>query len=248
MDSAILKIQRAEDHYATLNELLNKERPFGYFIETNFKSGQRATFAKRNEEVANKAAIIIGELIHSLRAALDHTYWACTEQFAQSNQEKRHIQFPIKDTEDKFKKFVTTGLCKRLPESFTSALASLRPYREDGNTNLCLVHDLDIVDKHKSLIPTGDFTRISSSMIKQQVPDFPPGLSNCGFGSNGRDVVWNVPPMPWAVMMDSVVEKELDVPVEIVLADVDSSRPVLEVLQEMIVTTEDAHKVLRSAV
>lgn len=248
MDSAIIKVKRAEKHYTELEELLTEQKPFRYFLETNFKTGEKATFAKRNEEIASNAAIIIGDLIHNLRAALDHIYWECTERFAKSEGERSKIQFPIISTEKGFKESVLPGLPSRVSGEFASALASLKPYREDGNHCLCLIHDLDVVDKHKLLIPTGDFTKISSAMIKKQVPDFPSGLFNCGFGSNGRDVVWNVPPMPWAVMMDSVVEKELDVPVEIVLADVDSSRPALEVLQEMIVTTKEAHEVLRSAV
>ena len=85
-------------------------------------------------------------------------------------------------------------------------------------------------------------------MIRAQVSDFPPGLTNCSFGSLRRDVVWHVQPMPWAAILDRVAGKELDVPVEIVLADVDHSRPALEVVQDMIATTKEAHQVLLSAV
>ena len=82
MDSVNLKIRRAEKHYLELLSLFQRRKPFRYFLETNCKTGERATFAKRDDDVASNAAIIIGDIIHNLRAALDHAYWQCTEKFA----------------------------------------------------------------------------------------------------------------------------------------------------------------------
>ncbi|AZT82601.1 hypothetical protein EHN06_03050 [Marinobacter sp. NP-4(2019)] len=254
MDSANLKIQRAEKHYAELSALLRKHRPFRYFVETNFKTGEKATFAKKDEEVANHAAIIIGDLVHNLRSSLDHTYWDCTEQFAKSDGEKRNIQFPITSTERALKESVIPGLPSRVSESFALALEELQPYRDGGNRNLCLIHDLDVMDKHKLLIPTGNFTKITSAMIQKQVPDFPSGIVDCSFGNNYRDVGWRVQPMTWTqrrkakIPVSNVLEKELDVPVETVLADVDFLRPALEILQEMMEATKEARQVLRDGV
>lgn len=95
MDSAYLKVKRAEKHQRELADMFNRRKPFGYYLETNCKTGERATFAKRNEEVASEADIVIGDVIHNLRAALDHAYWSCTEMYAKSDRERRSIQFPI---------------------------------------------------------------------------------------------------------------------------------------------------------
>lgn len=254
MDSAYLKIQRAEKHHSELAALIQKYKPFRYFVETNFKTGEKATFAKKDEEVTNQAAIIIGDIIHNLRSALDHTYWNCTEQFAKSDGERKNIQFPITSNEKALKDSVLPGLPSRVSQSFADALASLKPYRDGGNRSLCLIHDLDVMDKHKLLIPTGNFTKITSAMIQKQVPDFPSGLVNCGFGNNYRDVGWQVQPMNWTqrrkakTPTSNVLEKELDVPVETVLSDIDSARPALEVLQELVEVTKDACQALRGGV
>lgn len=254
MDSADLKIQRAEKHYAELSALIKKRKPFRYFVETNFKTGEKATFAKKDNEVANQAAIIIGDIIHNLRSALDHTYWQCTEKFAKSDSEKKNIQFPITKNEQALKDSVLPGLPSRVSGSFALALQNLKPYREGGNRSLCLIHDLDVMDKHKLLIPTGNFTKITSEMIQRQVPDFPAGIVDCGFGNNYRDVGWQVQPMTWTqrrkakIPPSNVLEKELDVPVETVLSDIDSVRPALEVLQELVDVTKDARQVLRDGV
>ena len=65
-----------------LNKLFREKRPFTYVLETNTKTGQKATFARRNEIVANDAAIIIGDVIHNLRASIDYAYWEATNAFA----------------------------------------------------------------------------------------------------------------------------------------------------------------------
>lgn len=250
MDSTSLKIKRAERHFAELSALFRESKPFRYFLETNYKTGERATFAKRDEDVANEAAIIIGDIIHNLRAALDHAYWNCTNEFAKSDGERRSIQFPITSSEKSLIESVLPGLPKRVSETFASAIKNLKPYRDGGNSLLCAIHDLDVEDKHKLLIPTGKFTKVTSEVIQRQVPDFPVGIISTGIGNCRRDVVWYVKPMTWTqrrkakIPPSNILEQELDVPVEIVLNNINSFRPALEVLQKMIDLTKEATQIL----
>jgi hypothetical protein len=245
MDSALLKIKRAEKHLSELSILFRKKKPFSYFIETNCKTGLRSTFAKRNIDVANDAAIIIGDIIHNLRSAIDHAYWTCTNEYAKNDNEKRNIQFPIAKTEADFINCVLTGLPKKVSESFCLALTELKPYRDSGNQLLCAIHDMDVKDKHKLLIPTGNFTKITSASIQKQVPDFPSGLTDCGAGNCHRDVSWYVKPMNFTqrrkakVPPSNIIEKELDVPVDIVINDVSNFKPALVVLRELIDVAKD---------
>ena len=226
MDSAYLKVKRAEKHLAELAQMFKRSKPFGYYLETNCKTGERATFAKRNEEVANEAAIVIGDVLHNLRAAIDHAYWSCTEKHAKSDGERRNIQFPITSTETALRDSVLPGLPSRVSQDFADALASLKPYRDGGDFLLCAIHDLDVMDKHKLLVPTGNFTRINSAMIQKLVPDFPSGLNDCGAGNCYRDVVWRVKPMTWTqrrktkIPPSNIIEQELDVPVEIIIGNI----------------------------
>jgi hypothetical protein len=252
MDSAYLKVKRAEKHHAELAHLFKRSRPFGYYLETNCITGERATFAKKNEEVANEAALIIGDVLHNLRAAIDHAYWNCTEKYAKSDGERRSIQFPITSTEMALADSVLPGLPSRVSQDFAQALASLKPYRDGGNSLLCAIHDLDVMDKHKLLVPTGNFTEISSSMIQRLVPDFPAGLMNCGFGKSYRDVAWQVKPMNRTqrrkvkIPPSNIIEQKLDVPVEIVIGDIDPTKPALQILQELIELSKSTIKTLYS--
>lgn len=225
MNSSFLKINRATKHIKELVELFRDNSPFTYFLETNVKTGQRATFAKRNESVANDAAIIIGDVIHNLRASIDHAYWDATNAHAKSEEEKRSIQFPIASTEKALKESVIPGLPSRVSESFAQALIKLKPYREHGgNQALCAIHDLDIIDKHRLLIPTGNYTKITSEIIQREVPDFPGGLKDCEAGNCRRDVAWYIIPMnrkqrrARKIPKSGILEQKLNVPVEIVFS------------------------------
>jgi hypothetical protein len=252
MDSAYLKVKRAEKHHAELAQMFKRSKPFGYYLETNCKTGERATFAKRNEDVANEAAVVIGDVLHNLRAAIDHAYWNCTEKHAKSDGERRNIQFPITSTEAALRDSIVPGLPSRVSQEFADALTSLKPYRDGGNLLLCAIHDLDVMDKHKLLVPTGNFTKINSSMIQRLVPDFPSGLINCGVGNGYRDVVWGVNPMTWTqrrkakIPPSNIIEQELNVPVEIVLSDIDPTKPALQILQELIDVTKATIETLYS--
>ena len=222
MDNSRLKIGRAEKHLKELKTYLRSNRPFKYCLETNYISGERATFAKRNEEAANNAALIIGDVIHNLRAALDFIYWECTEKSSKSEGERAQIKFPITATEKSLNESVLPGLPARVSTKFSDALASLKPYREKGgNVKLCAIHDLDIMDKHKLLIPTGNFTEITADEVQKYVPDFPP-ISG-GFGNCAKDVVWSIQPMTWTQRRKSktprsgIIVKELKLDVTTVL-------------------------------
>lgn len=254
MENATLKIERSSKHIKELQGYLKSNKPFKYCLETNYISGERATFADRNDEAANYAALIIGDVIHNLRAALDFTYWECTEKYSKSEGERAQIKFPITATEKSLKESVLPGLPTRVSPSFASALENLKPYRErGGNKKLCAIHDLDIMDKHKLLIPTGNFTEISSSKIKKLVPDFPP--INGGFGNNRRDVVWNIQPMTWTqrrkakIPRSGIVVKDLKISVNTVLniGEFEFSSSVLDTLASLKQETERAVKELYNA-
>ena len=256
LDSAALKVQRASEHIETLVSLFQKNRPFGYVLETNTKTCQRATYAKRNEAVIQKAALICGDVIHNLRSALDHAYWQIVSPVATSESERKAIQFPFSETEAQLAASVKRRLAHKVSPSFYQAILDLKPHGEaSGNEFLALIHKFDILDKHKLLIPTGDYTRLSSEMLIRQVPDFPLNLINCSFGQNRRDIVWNIPPMNReqrraAKTPDSgIIEKELNVSVDIVFTGEGAthSRPVVPTLLKLVDAASTTLSIIKKA-
>ena len=93
-------------------------------------------------------------------------------------------------------------------------------------------HKLDIIDKHKLLIPTGDYTTLNSEIIRPFVPDLPFfGISN--FGANSRDIGWPIEASNRANRRKrgypSIETQNLPVPVEIVIRE-SSEAPMLPLL------------------
>ncbi len=191
--SAYLKIDRATEHVTQLNELFRKNRPFSYVLETNTKTGERATFSKENKPVIDRTALICAEAIHSLRVALDHAYWEIVSPFASSPKERRAVQFPFCERADRLNKTVKNRLANRVSQRFFNAIISLKPYGETGgNKLLYLIDRMDGAEKHRFSTPMADYTRLSSESIRHQVPDFPAVIGDVTVSQFTRDVVWRV--------------------------------------------------------
>ena len=113
-------------------------------------------------------------------------------------------------------------MADKVSAAFLSKLEKLAPCGPpNGNLFLYLVDKFDIQDKHKLLIPVGDYTTIASHQIIKQVPDFPRDLTDFGFGQNRRDVVWKIFGMNRAQRrshMEGVSTQRLNVPVHTVIS------------------------------
>jgi hypothetical protein len=243
-DGATLKIERAAKHVADLNALFRKNSPFSYILERNANTGECATFAKKNEPVIDEAGLICGDVVHNLRSALDHAYWGIVSPFATIDRERRRIQFPFCESQTRLEETIKNTLGDRAGANFEAILKRLRPHGEaGGNELLYLIHELNIIDKHRLLIPTGDYTRLTGDLVRRQIPDFPIALSGTiTFGQNRRDVAWRGRPMNRHerrvahVPASGILEQKIDIPVEIVfvIPSRGNHRPVIPTLNALI--------------
>jgi hypothetical protein len=86
------------------------------------------------------------------------------------------------------------------------------------------------------------YKRLSSEIIRRQVPDFPSGISGVGLGMNRRDVVWRISPQAIDRQQIGTVkpptmdifEKELHVPIDVVFTIGSAHRPVVPTLNALI--------------
>jgi hypothetical protein len=186
-------------------------------------------------------------------SALDHAYWDIVSPFATTDRERRQIQFPFCEDPVRLEEAIKNALADRVAANFEAALKGLRPHGQPGgNKLLYLIHEFNILDKHRLLIPTGDYTRISSEIIRRQVPDFPGGIVADGhFGQNRRDMVWRVQRMNRLKAADTsgILEQELDVPVEIVFAisSLRNQRPMVPTLNALVDVAKESINLIRAA-
>jgi len=221
--SARLKIDRASEHITDINEVLKEKRPFRYIVETDAKAGRRATMAEKDQAVVDALSVRSGDAIHNLRSALDHAYGAVVRRVATTDRERRDVQFPFSETASRLEEARKNRLAHKVSPEFLAAILSLKPHEESGgNEVLYFMHALDVPDKHAHLIPTAYYVSFSAEKMRQQVPDFPRGISGqLTMSNNGRDVAWDIKPFTlheWLinrVPRNGILKQEINVPVDI---------------------------------
>lgn len=117
-DSSAVKLNRASKRIEELNTFLREQRPFAYVVQTDVITGERATFAKKNEAIADEAAAIAGDAVHNIRTALDHAYWDIVRPFAQGSRQERAVQFPFSDKAADLEKAIKNRLAHQVSDRF----------------------------------------------------------------------------------------------------------------------------------
>lgn len=146
-----LKIRRAVHHIADLHEIfddLTKGAGMGWVPVHDH--GQNIEYCLvLNRELPEDAPVIIGDAIHCLRAALDLLICDIARMRGLPTD---HLKFPFAKTEPNFSKILRKEIAP-IGQDLADAIEPLKPYTH-GNADLVGLHDLDIADKHVTILPT----------------------------------------------------------------------------------------------
>lgn len=106
------------------------------------------------------AVATAGDIVHNLRAALDHLArqlvevgMECAPVVPLTPEELRRIESPIAETFIKYEA-EKARKTKRMLQEATQAIDALKPYKS-GNDALWRIRELDNVDKHRNLFTFG---------------------------------------------------------------------------------------------
>ncbi|HXC47592.1 MAG TPA: hypothetical protein VNU20_04825 [Candidatus Sulfotelmatobacter sp.] len=145
-------------------------------------------------------ALIVGDIIHNLRSALDHLVYQLAILHGQSTNFARETFFPISLDASSFSK-ARVKLESHIAPRALALIEELQPYKaadlvgkDPKASKLWIVSELDIIDKHRILIVTGKFFRITEL--------------NC-FVNNGTPVVVPVDPA-WHPLIDGAPLASVD--------------------------------------
>jgi hypothetical protein len=154
-EASRLKVSRAQRHFNELQSQITaylSKKPFRAVIEDDGPGRQCVTF-RVSKPVPKELSAIIGDAIHNLRAALD--LLAC-EIVRLNGQSDDRVQFPFCDVPEDLEKEIKRRYLDRAVPAAVDLVRALKPYK-DGNIELRALHDLDIQDKHRMLIPVADW-------------------------------------------------------------------------------------------
>jgi hypothetical protein len=184
--NARLKIKRADKHiYDAQAAVIALKRAYASFVEVDAQTGGRSIkyecpgFDERKTEIA----LIVGDAIHNLRTALDYAWMATIDRL--SLPPTKYTKFPFVDDAKTLENALKErGIETASPLLFKAVMTEIQPYPA-GNLSLYSLHDIDITDKHKLLVPLMDYTGASHVSVKDEYGTVRTGDTLSFLGSNG---------------------------------------------------------------
>ncbi|MBC5833198.1 hypothetical protein BVJ63_19550 [Vibrio cholerae] len=156
-----LKIVRAKSHVRELeNQLVDyiKSKPFKVVVESEDGGTNHLWTLRVKHDIPMIFAAIIGDVIHNLRASLD---LLATELVEHAGQDAKNVYFPFGNDSDGLEQMIKKRRIDKAGQGVVDIIRELQPYT-GGNKLLRSLHDLDITDKHKSLVPVAHYAGIKN--------------------------------------------------------------------------------------
>ena len=147
-----LKIQRANKHIGELQAVLDSFLKTNFYrlgIDKNLNDGTNVVMFESSGTLPSEVPLIIGDAIHNLHTALDLMIWEIESRIGKPD---RSTKFPFYQTRSELVGAIENRNLKAAPEISRVIIDDIKPYK-GGNDLLYGLHDLDITDKHKLLIP-----------------------------------------------------------------------------------------------
>lgn len=165
------KINRADAHLQTLDQewakyLRSEPRPYGFPIHINPQTGDHTIYAEFRQPPPPMLSVIVGDVLHNLRSALDHLAWELV--IRGGGKPGRHTSFPICDTEDRWRSEVEwrrRSGDRRSPldgiepgGAIWRFIKAVQPYEGAVYANaITALRALSNADKHRQLLISGLF-------------------------------------------------------------------------------------------
>ena len=161
LESVLVKIDRAKVHIADLNTeigLLIDSCDKGTRGKGNPKTREYILWLDITPIVPPTISALAGDAIHNLRSALDHlAYQLVKARGTPTRDPTQNTTFPILETPptpNRFGRFPPPQIAPSVSREVREALAELQPYKRSQPHlhPLAVLHNLDIVDKHRQLL------------------------------------------------------------------------------------------------
>lgn len=150
-----LKIQRARAHIAALEGLLaayqrDAEPQWNRWWEPHYEH-MEAWWLSWNTPTPPEIPLMIGDAAHNLRASLD--ILVC--DMARANgRGVADLKFPFAENAKAWRNACAAKELTRIGPEALTLMTNLEAYRGGPNSGLRVIHDLDVLDKHRLIVPT----------------------------------------------------------------------------------------------
>jgi hypothetical protein len=187
-----LKIERAKRHIRELAEEIETffaRQPYVILSEDNHARGQRVWKVSVRACVPTDWSAIVGDAIHNVRSSLDLLAVEVVRFCDPARASYNHVKFPFGKSKDVFEARARETI-KGASREARTLFDNLKPYK-GGDEALWRIHELDILDKHKAIIPVGashSAVQIDAmAAFRQEFPDRAKGLPAFPIGLRPAD-------------------------------------------------------------
>jgi hypothetical protein len=158
-----LKVERAKKHITDLHSALivfQKGDFYRIWVDEDLETGLHHLKLSTIRQPPIEIALMIGDAVHNLRTALDLLTSEVIWERLKIRTKTSRDNFPIRKLADQVAGTIKSGLIQQADPSVGDLiLNTIKPY-EGGNDGLVALHNLDLVDKHRLLIPWVQITAI----------------------------------------------------------------------------------------
>jgi len=152
------KLKRADENIRNLNREIKRFFKKGKYPILPHKNKQvllQAIAYHRERRIPLRLSVLVGEIVHHLRSCLDHVVWLfSSEAYRRTGYWK--IEFPVFETRpvDKDRIARYEGKVKGISNlTVLRLIEGLQPYNRLGTDSpLLILHNMDIIDKHRELV------------------------------------------------------------------------------------------------
>jgi hypothetical protein len=189
-----LKLARAKQHIDDLDAEIARflaRKPYRIMVEPN-ASGEHPEWPhdrvmRISEQPPESFSLIIGDAIHNMRSSLD--LLVCAFVRVEGKSDKR-VQFPIARDANSLEEAIKQANVHRASPKAVDFIRALKPYEgPGGNTALCDIHKLDILDKHRLIITVSNVAHFEDVTI----------------GVRGNSLMATMPTFGWGALEDGAV-------------------------------------------
>lgn len=154
------KIERAKEHIKNLEwRIVRLEDSYSAVIEAHPELSYKVIkYDLTDTSAIQDISLIIGDVLHNLKCALDYG-WVATLGKHAAHAINDKTQFPTHETRDALKNALTDSKKNLGADIIVLMLTKIQPYA-GGNDALWSVKKLNILDKHRLLLPVIRYTSI----------------------------------------------------------------------------------------
>jgi hypothetical protein len=164
-----LKIDRANHHIDDFDLRLRDLAQDTHELTVEFdpKYGCDVIHVAPFAAVPDEFSLILGDALHNLRSALD--YQICAIEYAHTRDIGEKTAFPVCETQDELRTAVSGGLGSRIPSAISDFLVeTVQPYKGGDGVPIWHLHELEIVDQRRLLIPQFQLSAITGIRYQDQ--------------------------------------------------------------------------------